>query len=95
MDDAEEVERLAGRRGHLDLERVALVVPGDAGVAGLVEVGGSFWPSPFSTNSNFGGLLLFGSAPCASPSLLHTGQLNDVGRSFFFTMLTVCGPSSG
>src|SRR4029079_222724 len=40
MDDAHEVERLAGRCGHGHLELVALVRTGDARVAGLVEVGG-------------------------------------------------------
>ena len=35
---------------------------------GWLTDGGFAWPTPFSRNGNFGGALLFGSAPCALPS---------------------------
>src|SRR3954451_16408175 len=60
---------------------------------GLSTFGGVAWPTPFSRYWNLGGASLFGSAPCACPSLSQIGHLNDLGRSFLRTTVKVCGPS--
>src|ERR1041384_2695931 len=64
---------------------------------GLSTDGGVFWPTPFSRYWNFGGALLFGSAPCALPSAWQIRQLTICrpvfGASFLCTTVNVCGPS--
>src|SRR4051794_10806558 len=65
---------------------------------GRSTFGGVAWPTPFSRYWNFGGASVFGSAPWAWKSLLQIAQwlktwLGVRGRSFFLTIVKVCGPS--